>query len=60
MNFSLDSWVAFLNLCSVMSDPLAQAGGKHSKEMTAVLQHMGMCCDPGSHGFESAIQLMNS
>lgn len=42
-----------------MSDPLAQAGVKRSKEMTAVLQHMGTCCDPGKHGFESAILLMN-
>lgn len=42
-----------------MSDPLAQAGVKRSKEMTAVLQHVGTRCDPGTRGFESAIVLMN-
>ena len=59
MSISLDSWVSLLNLCRVMSDPLAQAGVKPSKEITAILQHTGTSCDPGIHGFESAILPMN-
>lgn len=42
-----------------MSGPLAQAGVKSSKEMTAVLQHLGTRCDPGIRGFMVLVLLRN-